>query len=665
MTGSAAADTIDVSVIASALRREWRIVGACVGGALLAATLLILFGPRRFDGSASAIVRPAAEGSSSLLARVGSEAGGAAALLGATMQTPIETEVQVMSSRSVVGAAVDSLLLQVVPRSPSNAPASAFVKTARLPGSFKRVTLYFERTAAGSFHVTGDDVDATVVPEGEFRVPVGWLTLRAAGALPRRFTLRLVDREEAITRTRKALNVAKAGGEVVRVGFRAPDSVSAATVPNTVLATYLSRRKTSDRGVNAHRVEFLVLQLDSTAAQLAAAEEGLRGFQERSGVIDAQVVGKIGLEHAAELRKELGALEIEQGALTQLLAQVGSGRMAARQLAAYPAFLRSSGVNEMLKQLTELETERTRLLERRTERDPEVIALSTSIANVEGQLLPLGRAYAAALTRQGEELDRQLGTLGRALRTFPAAAQSSARHIRDVLRLNQIYTALQTQLVQARLSALTEGGDVRALDVAVPPRKPSFPEPYLTTGVAAVAGLFIGVLAALFAGSYGRYLDDPAAIERAAHVPAIRFDAHVPLLMSGRLAIRTLLLIPLEGAETAKVATRLAATATARGERASVIDLSDAQVSASREAGVGTVLAREQDVDPGLVIVRLPGLSADATAAALSPSRLVVLIAPARRVNRRLLLDTLDTLRRLEVPCAGVVMSEGVELTRV
>ena len=51
--------------------------------------------------------------------------------------------------------------------------------------------------------------------------------------------------------------------------------------------------------------------------------------------------------------------------------------------------------------------------------------------------------------------------------------------------------------------------------------------------------------------------------------------------------------------------------------------------------------------------------SADSTAAVLSESRPVLLVAPSRRINRRELASALDTLRRLEVPCAGVVLSDA------
>jgi len=62
-----------------------------------------------------------------------------------------------------------------------------------------------------------------------------------------------------------------------------------------------------------------------------------------------------------------------------------------------------------------------------------------------------------------------------------------------------------------------------------------------------------------------------------------------------------------------------------------------------------------------MVIVRLPALAADETAAALTPQRAVLLVAPPGRVERRLLLGAVQTLRRLDVPCAGVVVSRSTD----
>jgi len=70
-------------------------------------------------------------------------------------------------------------------------------------------------------------------------------------------------------------------------------------------------------------------------------------------------------------------------------------------------------------------------------------------------------------------------------------------------------------------------------------------------------------------------------------------------------------------------------------------------------------LLDELEQQNGIVIAQLPGLLSDVTIAALRENRPVVLVAPPGAVNRTLLAHAVDTLRRLNVPCAGVVMSEA------
>jgi len=657
---TASPDTIDLADVARSVRRGWRVVLGSIAACLVLALVVILFGPRRFEGKASAIVR-SADPSSSLLSRIGGDAlggaaaGAAGALLGVG-GSQIETEIQIIESNSVVGAVVDSLHLQALVREPAGVPSSRLVRAMRLTGSFKALDLDFRRADDGRYTVTGSGVNTTTPAGGTVATPVGTITL--GDSLPTDFSLRLLDHEDAITQVSKHLDVKKAGGEVLAVSYRARDSITAAAVPNAALTTYLARKKTSDRGVNAHRVEFLSAQLDSTALQLASAESALRQFQERSGLLDPEVMGKLELEQAADLRKSLGEVEVEQGALDQMLAQVAAGHMSRRQLAAFPTFLKSPAINNILQQISQLETQRTQLLERRLESDQEVVALTQSISDLEAQLVPLGKAYSGALQRQQTEIQGQLGTMAAQLDQFPGEAQTSGRLVREVKRLGLTFAALQTQLVEARLSAIAEGGDIRELDRATVPKSVAFPDPILTMTAALGTGLVVGLLLALVAGSHGRYVEGPAAIERVAGVPALRFDPRTPLLMSGRSAIRTVLLIPVEpGVPTLKVAERLADTALARGQSATILDLTAPAATAPMGASVGGLISRLEQ-EHSLVVVRLPGMTADSTAAALSDDRPVLLVAPSRRVSRRELTGAMETLRRLDVPCAGVVLSE-------
>lgn len=468
-----------------------------------------------------------------------------------------------------------------------------------------------------------------------------------------------LDHEDAVTYMLNHLGIEKAGGDVVRLVYHATDSLTAARVPNTLAAIYLERRKTTDRGVNAHRVEFLQRRIDSAAVALASAEDRLRREQETSGVIDPVTTGKLQLERAADLRGQLTALQTERGALDQLLAQVHSGRMSARELAAYPTFIKSSAISQLLTQLSSLEADRLKLLATRTEADPDVQAVSLSIKAVEGQLLPITESYASAVRSQQSELQHELDTLRAVALGMPRTAEANGRMQRDVLRLSQIYAALQAQLVDARLAEIGEGGDVRQLDVATVPKHPTFPKPVVTMGLGVGGGLLLGIFVALLMGGMGRWARDPLEVERATGLPALAFDPSNALLLAPAAAARTVLVLPLDArTPTDAVAQRLAETSTARAVQTTILDLSD-------HAGAdvnGAIDNLEQEF--GSVIVRLPQINTPTAAAALRENRPVILVATAPRVDKLALSNALGTLRRLEVPCAGIVLHTPDQRTR-
>jgi len=653
---SSYSDTIEVRSIVRALQRGWREILAFTAIGTLAASAVVLWAPRKFDGSATAIVQSSDQQSSVLSRIAGARGGGGGGggltggLLGAVGQSSLETEIQIMQSRAVAGVVIDSLRLQARVRSPADVAPAAIVRALSLPGSFRRYRLTFEKSAA-DYQVSGTTFAARVAPGGVLKVGTGSLTL--AADLPPRFELELLDHEDALKLFGKRLSVSKAGGDVVRVTYRANDSLTAPNAANLVLSTYLARRKTSDRGVNQYKAEAVTASIDTVAKKLTSAEEQLRREREASGVLDPQVMGKVNLERASEVRSQLTNIEVESGAINQLLGQVASGAMTTRQLAAYPAFIRSSAIGDLTSQLSQLETARLKLLGTRTEQDPEVQALEQSMKVVEGQLKPLAQAYAVSLDRQRVDLRKELDTIQTALGTMPKVAVASGRLEREVLNLSTTYAALQTMLVDAKLAAIGEGGDVRQLDVADAPKKPSFPDPVMTMGAGISGGLFVGMVAALMMALMGRWVRDTADVERLAGVPAVRLGDREPLLVGG--PARTVLVIPLgNAARAAPVAQRLAATASSRNMRPTVLDLSDPNAAESLD--VNATIARLEN-EHGMVIVQLPSLTDATTVAALHESRPVLLVVPPGKVERAGLTGAVNMLKRLDVSCAGVVLS--------
>jgi hypothetical protein len=180
-------------------------------------------------------------------------------------------------------------------------------------------------------------------------------------------------------------------------------------------------------------------------------------------------------------------------------------------------------------------------------------------------------------------------------------------------------------------------------------------------GIGTLGGLFMGGLAALLMGWFGRSFRDPVEIERATGITAQRLGADVPLMISSA-SPRTILVLPIgEGAQASVVAERLAHTAAARAMRANILDLSsrvNGNGNGANGAESASALIQRLESEGGMLIVQLPGISGDATVAALAEGRTVVLVAPPGPVDRARLGSALDMLRRLNVPCAGVVLSE-------
>ena len=663
-------DTVDVADIVRTLGRQWRAVASFVVLGVLAAVAVLLFAPRRYEGKSSVLARTAGAGGASVIGRmaggVGDLMGGISGLAGGSS---IETELQMLRSRALAGQVVDSLLLQVRVHEPAGMPPAQLVAGYALSGTFAPRKYEFERAGA-SYRVIGDSVPRNAVAGQPARLDVGEITV--APNAPARFVVRLYDREDAITRLSRRLVPTKAGGEIAKITYRGDDRVTAAAVPNALVHFYLERRKTVDRGSNERRVEYVTEQVESTAAQLRTAEAELRKEQESSRVFDADISDVAQQEAVANLRESLIQLQVDEGALKSLLAQADRGELTSRDLAAYPVFIKGSAVSPLITQLSELEIRKTQLLERRTEKDPEVIAIDNSMKAVSASITAMARSYASSISKQRAEFQMRLDAAERTLNGLPAANEKVGRLRRDVLRLTQLFTALQAQLVEAKLAAIGEGGEVRQIDVAYPPRGPVFPQPILTMGIGTAGGLVMGLVAAMLLGWFGRWLRDPVEIERLTGISAQRYQADAPLLLAASGTSRTVLVVPLDNqAHSKRVAERLAHTAATRSLPVHVVDFT--AIGAPHEGnGTGKAVTtndvarqiQQLEQEHAMLVVQLPPLSSDATVAALHETRPVVLVAPPGPVDRGRLTSALDTLRRMSVPCAGIVIGDPEQRRR-
>ena len=162
----------------------------------------------------------------------------------------------------------------------------------------------------------------------------------------------------------------------------------------TVLAArFISARQSERRAQARSTARFLRDQIDKLSSSLRTAENGLRAFRERAGVVSLPDEASSGLLRLGELQARRSALDAERAALARLVQEVqnstgadSSNGMASRSLVAFPTLLQNDAASQLLASLAGVEDRRSDLLSRRSLRDPEVQALTARAEQLSQQL---------------------------------------------------------------------------------------------------------------------------------------------------------------------------------------------------------------------------------------------------------------------------------------
>ena len=128
-----------------------------------------------------------------------------------------------------------------------------------------------------------------------------------------------------------------------------------------------------------------------------------------------------------------------------------------------------------------------------TEEHPNVQMLNTQIAN----------------------LERALGTVDQRIRRMPMLQQNTLRMQRDIKVNTDLYASLLNSSLQMRLAREGKVGNVRLLDEAIAPERPSWPRRFIVLAFSLVLGVFLGALAVLVRHAFARAVTNTNEIRSA------------------------------------------------------------------------------------------------------------------------------------------------------
>jgi tyrosine-protein kinase Etk/Wzc len=120
----------------------------------------------------------------------------------------------------------------------------------------------------------------------------------------------------------------------------------------------------------------------------------------------------------------------------------------------------------------------------------------------------------AGINRQKREVEAEIAAVSKRIQTLPALEQDESRLVREIKVNTDLYTALSNTAQQLRLISVGRVSNVRLIDASMAPERPLKPNRPLIVALAAVTGLFLGVLLAFARKGIFGGIDDPEQVER-------------------------------------------------------------------------------------------------------------------------------------------------------
>jgi tyrosine-protein kinase Etk/Wzc len=536
-------EPVDFLGLYAALRRHvWIIVAAAI--AAFGVTLLHLqFTPREYR--ANAVIRLV----DTRRAIAGNFEGPGGQPFGGSQIDPIQSQIEVLRSRSVAGEVVDRhpLGLRVIPM---NLPASLFHDVI-VTGDTARdsISLKFDAQgveAAGRHGRTRASYgDAATI--GPLQFTVATRPDRTTAALEIRGQGAAID-----TLLNNLLAKAREATDVVDVSYTSPDPLMAKQIADAVVTVFEASDAATARDASQRRRVFIGEQLRQTDSLLLAAQNELSAYRSRnqvnasSDVVAARLTGLLDRDMQ---RQDLTAeREILRSLLDSLAIADTVGRQRTlRALVASPTIAANVVVQELFTQLFGYEIQRDSLTTGRwssTLTSPDVVRLDSLIATTQSKLM-------SAVESQITSLDAQIAALGglldensRELDRLPAVVAGEARLQDQVRSMDVLANELREEYQSARISEAVEAGDVEIIDFATGPGVPIGPGRRWQLLAGTLVGLVLGVTLALIRERMRTVMTRAAEMQQVLQIPhfavippiagAIVPNAHVRI---GRLLI--------------------------------------------------------------------------------------------------------------------------------
>jgi polysaccharide biosynthesis transport protein len=448
---------------------------------------------------------------------------------------PILSIAELVQSRSVMGAVVDSLGLRLLSATPEFA-AGRLERVSvgpEAPGDTIQVTFYqngvkaklANREARARY---GEPVDLGPV---RFTVPsVPEVSSASLYAIPR---------EMAIDNLQGNITVlSRPETDILDVSYVTANPRQAQRVVNATVLSFQNLNILNAKQKSQRRREFLEDQLKQTDSMLARAQADLAAFRSKQQLASSEAAMKDMQTFRLTLDTQASQLEADRSTFATLLDQLKKGGEAGeaeglRALASSPAMAENATVSNTFRQLELYQFRLDSMTTgpwRAAPTNPDLIQLKSLIASTKGQLRQAVSSHVTTLDSRIRALRNLRSQSGASLQVLPTMAAEEARLTGRVQTLTSASDQVRQEYQRARMAEEVEAGDVDIVNLADLPYVPEWTTTPLKLALGLLLGLLVGTGGAFLLEALNTSIRKPEDLEVALHLPGL---AVIPRLTSG------------------------------------------------------------------------------------------------------------------------------------
>lgn len=526
-----AEEYVSWGLVSGMVRRRWPALVLCVTLCVGLAMAYLMVTPPTYEAAASILVEDEKLNMPELVKRL-------------TNESDVNTQVELLRSARLSRAVVNELGLRLSVLLPTRIPRSRLLSDAAVSDSADTTTVVLTHQGQAHFRAQNLATGATLdsITAGE-KVTLDGVTfaLRADAYDESEIRLAVASLNGAMIDLQEQVKIVRPDREanVIWIRSRGMDPVITGLVPDLLAQLYIDGRIAATRGKVQQAVQYLRGQADTMQTQLMAAEEQLKDYRERAGIVSLQDEATTSVAQNADLATIRAKLEAERSALQRVMTEAdtvnpGTGPSPYRRLAAFPTLVNNPTVSDLLHTLNDLETEQAQMLLRRTPADPDAKAIASRIDDVDGQLRGWTRTYLRGLESHVSSLDAQVRSKTRSAASLPAKGMEEERLSRRPRMLGDVYSLLETRLQEARIAESAADPGVTIIDRAGVPEEPVWPRPFLVLAVAGAVGLLLGGALAWMRDTMDTAVHSRAEAISATGVPVLGMIPHIEMLRRKR-----------------------------------------------------------------------------------------------------------------------------------